>query len=125
MKSYHATPPGGRHAFINLLLILFVILPFTVGGVWGAIKLHTTIFPVDPDAMMPPFPQGVAFLIFLALGLLVGGLLGGFVWAAIAKQFMSRDEVYRQASFGVRIPGITEINKAYLRWIYRNEGKKR
>ena len=110
---------------LNLLLIILIILPCSVAGVWGGIKIHTSIFPVDPDVQMPLFPQGTAFLILLFVGLIVGGLFGGFIWAAVAKQFMTRDEVYQQANYGVRIPVVTQINRAYLRWLFRNEGKKR
>ncbi len=118
------TPRTGK-MLVNLLLILLIILPASVAGVWGGIKLHTSIFPVDPDVQMPVFPQGVAFLLLLFVGLILGGLIGGFVWAAVAKLFMTRDEVYQQANYGVKIPIVTNINRAYLRWLFRNEGKKR
>jgi hypothetical protein len=125
MKPRRKEEPRTGRTLLNLLLILLIILPFTVAGIWGAIRLHTSIFPVDPDVTMPIFPQGTAFLLLSFLGLIVGGMIGGFFWAAIAKQFMTRDEVYRQALFGVRIPLVTDLNKAYLRWLYRNEGNRR
>lgn len=118
-------PPRTGRTLVNLLLILLVILPCTVAGIWGAITIHTSIFPVDPDVTMPLFPQGTAFLIMAFLGLIVGGMIGGFVWAPIAKQFLTRDELYNQALFGVKIPIVTRINKLYLRWLYRNEGNRR
>ena len=125
MTSRRESTGGARTTILNFVLILFVILPFTIAGIWAGIRIHTSIFPPDPDVMMPPFPDGIAFVLFLGLGLLIGGLLGGFVWAAIAKQFMTRDEVYQHANFGVRIPVVTSLNKAYLRWLFSNEGKKR
>jgi len=125
MMNRRKEPPHVAKTLINLLLILLIILPFTAAGIWAAIRLHTSIFPVDPDVTMPLFPQGLAFLIFAFLGLILGGLLGGFLWAAIAKRFMTRDELYHQALFGVRIPVVTDINKAYLRWLYRNEGTRK
>ena len=125
MKAKHSDSLAGGKVLLNLSLIVFIILPFTAAGIWGAIKLHTSIFPIDPDITMPIFPQGVAFLLFLFLGMIMGGLLGGFLWAAVAKQFMTRDEVYHQAHYGVRIPFVTGINKAFLRWLFRSEAKKR
>jgi hypothetical protein len=122
MKHRRKEEPRTGRALLNLSLILLIILPFTVGGIWAAIRLHTGIFPVDPDVTMPIFPQGTAFLVLSFLGLIVGGMIGGFLWAVVAKLFMTRDEVYRQALFGVRIPVVTDLNKAFLRWLYRNEG---
>ena len=125
MKARSGQRGSARSTIVNLLLILLVILPCTVAGIWGAIKLHTSIFPPAPDVTMPAFPEGFTFILLFGLGLILGGLIGGFIWAAIAKQFMTRDEVYQHANFGVRIPVVTSINKAYLRWIFRNEGKRR
>jgi hypothetical protein len=116
---------GTGKTLLNLALILLIILPFTAAGLWGAFVAHTTLWPPDPDVTMPIVPQGIAFVLFEGFGLLAGGLLGGFLWAAVARLFLTRDEVYRQALFGVRIPLVTDLNKAYLRWLYRQEGAKK
>ena len=112
-------------ALLNLVLIVFIILPASVAGVWGGIRVHTSVFPIDPDVQMPLFPQAISLVLLVVVGLLLGGLIGGFLWAAIAKRFMTRDEVYQQANYGVRIPVVSAINKAYLRWLFRNEGRGR
>ncbi len=125
MKQQRKKESSTGKALLNLVLIVFIILPASVAGIWGGIKLHTSVFPIDPDVQMPLFPQAIALVVLLMAGLLSGGLIGGFVWAAIAKQFMTRDEVYHQANYGVRIPVVSSLNKAYLRWLYRNEGRSR
>ncbi len=119
-----AEPHTGK-TLLNLMLILLIILPFTAAGLWGAFVIHTSIWPPDPNVTMPILPQGFAFVLLEGIGLLVGGLFGGFLWAAIARTFLTRDEVYKQALFGVRIPVVTDLNKAYLRWLYREEGAKK
>ena len=125
MKQRRKQEPHTGKVVLNLVLIVCIILPASVLGVWGGIRLHTSVFPIDPDVQMPFFPQAVALIALVLIGLLLGGLIGGFIWAAIAKQFMTRDEVYQQANYGVRIPVVSSLNKAYLRWLFRNEGRRR
>ncbi len=108
------------HEALSVVLTLVTVLPVTVLAFWGAWKIYWWLFP-DPDVPVAFFPQGFALIALVLGAFIIGSTLGGFLWAAIAKQFLTKDELYQQANFGVKIPGLHDLNKKFLRMLYRNE----
>lgn len=100
---------------VGLILSGTFLLPFFV--LWG---VDAWLFDLDTPGQPASLFGVIAFVLFIISIMVIGALVGAFVWVLLLKSFFSREEL-RPCFADMYVPYVTEIVLKIFDFIYPPE----